>query len=369
VKRLLGDRALWELGGPALLVVLVAVCGSFTSRAVELQVQSVLVTAAIVVGLYVFVGNSGVLSFGHVSFVALGAFAAGISSSPAGSKASTFPELFPFLAELEVSNVVSLLLAAAIGGVAALLVGVPIVRLSGLSAGIATFAVLIITNNVLRNWERIGPGAKTLPLVPRTTGFAQAAGGLLIVMAVAYAFQRSRFGRMVRAAREDAAAGQAVGIDDRLQRLIAFTLSGVLSGFAGGLLVHLLGSITTQQVYLDLTFTTLAMLVVGGIGSLWGAVLGGLAVAGLDAFLAEAERGVSLGVEVTIPAGTRLVAVGLVMLVILMVRPRGLTGSQELRPPFGRAQRQRRLDDSSEPSRNPEPAPTPAPGQVAAPHT
>ena len=61
------------------------------------------------------------------------------------------------------------------------------------------------------------------------------------------------------------------------QRLWAFTLSGALGGFAGGLHVHMLGSITTEQVYLELTFMTLAMLVVGGAPSLWGAVVGALA--------------------------------------------------------------------------------------------
>lgn len=330
-----GWRRSWELIGPSLLVVLVAVGGSLTSRGFQYQVQSVLVTTAIVVGIYVFVGNSGVLSFGHVSFVAVGAFAAGISTVPAQSLATTFPEMATFLIDLELGNGASLVLATLVGAAAAFLIGVPIVRLSGLSAGIATFAVLVIFNNVLRNWEFIGPGAKTLPLVPRTTGFVQATVGLLLVMAVAYLYQRSRYGRMLRAGREDPVAAQSVGIDTQRQRLGAFTLSGALAGFAGGLLVHLFGSITTQQVYLDLTFVTLAMLVVGGIGSLWGAVVGGLAVAGLNALLTEAERGMSLfGAELAIPSGTRLICLGAVMLVVLMLRPEGITGSRELRWPF-----------------------------------
>ena len=89
--------------------------------------------------------------------------------------------------------------------------GSPLMRLSGLSAGIATFAVLIITNNVLRNWEAIGPGAKTLSLIPQTTGFIQATVGLLIVMAVAFLYQLSRGGRRLRATREDPAAAQSSG--------------------------------------------------------------------------------------------------------------------------------------------------------------
>ena len=85
------------------------------------------------------------------------------------------------------------------------------------------------------------------------------------------------------------------------QRLYAFVISGALAGFAGGLLVHELGSITTQQVYLDLTFLTLAMLVVGGVASLWGAVVGALLVSGLDSFLNDAEQGVHVGFDLTLP--------------------------------------------------------------------
>jgi branched-chain amino acid transport system permease protein len=89
----------------------------------------------------------------------------------------------------------------------------------------------------------------------------------------------------------------------------------------------MLGSITTEQVYLELTFITLAMLVVGGLTSLWGAVLGALAVSGLDSFLGKAEEG-SLGPD--LPTGSRLVVVGAVMALVLILRPSGLTGGREL---------------------------------------
>ena len=330
----------WELVGPALLVVVVALVGTLTSDSLQLQFRSVLVTASIVVALHVFIGNSGVISFGHVSFVALGAIAAGVATAPADVKPFALPDLFPYLQELELSNVESLLLAAVLGGAYAFVVGVPIMRLSGLSAGIATFAVLIITNNVFRNWERIGPGAKTLTQIPETTGFLQATIGLLIAIAVAFGYQRTRQARMLRAAREDPPAAQSSGVNIYRQRLLAFTLSGMLAGFAGGLLAHLVGTITTQQVFLDLTFITLAMLVVGGIGSLWGAVLGALFIAGLNSYLSEVERGVRIvGLEIDLPSGTRLVVLGIIMAAVLLFRPAGLTGGHELSWPFARRAR------------------------------
>jgi branched-chain amino acid transport system permease protein len=335
-------EAVVQLAGPAALVVAAGVLATVVSRATEIYVLNALVSVAIVVAIYVFVGNSGVLSFGQISFAAVGAFAAGVMTIPLESKSGVLPDLFPVLRDHTIGNVPSLLLAAAVGGAFALVVGLPLMRLSGLAAGIATFAVLEITHNLLREWTRIGPGATTLSLVPETTGPLQATLGALAVVAVAFAYQRSRLGRKLRATREDPAAAQAVGISMHRQRLWAFTLSGALAGFAGGLYVHMLGSITSEQVYLELTFLTLAMLVVGGATSLLGAVVGALVVSGVDSFLGEAEQGVGLGVgTLDLPTGTRLVIVAALMALVLILRPSGLTGGRELQlprlPPRARA--------------------------------
>jgi branched-chain amino acid transport system permease protein len=272
-----------------------------------------------------------VLSFGHVSFVAVGAWTAGVLSVPATEKPAIMPSLAHFLRDRTTGNLSSLALAALVGGVCALVVALPLMRLSGLAAGIATFGVLEITHNLLRYEERLGPGLNTFSSVPETTGMRQAAFGALVVVVAAYAYGRSRFGRLLRATREDAAAARAVGVSVYRQRLIAFALSGALAGLAGGLYVHLL-PLNTEAVYLDLTFITLAMLVVGGATSLWGAVVGALAVSALDSFLAVAENGVSLlGWNVDLPAGTRVVVVGALMALVLILRPSGLTGGREFR--------------------------------------
>jgi branched-chain amino acid transport system permease protein len=324
---------LLQLLAPAVLVVATGVLATQVSRSTEIYVLDALVSVAIVVAIYAFVGNSGVLSFGQISFVAVGAFAAGILTLPLETKSGILTDLFPVLRDHTIGNIPSLLIAAAVGGVFAFLVGLPLMRLSGLAAGIATFAVLEITHNVLREWTKIGPGATTLPLVPETTGPRQATIGALVVIVLAFAYQRSRLGRLLRASREDAEAARGVGVNIHRQRLAAFTLSGALAGFAGGLFVHLLGSITVEQVYLELTFVTLAMLVVGGITSLAGAVVGALVVSALDSFLSEAEDGVHVGVTLDLPQGTRLVFLGAIMALVLILRPSGLTGGRELRLP------------------------------------
>jgi branched-chain amino acid transport system permease protein len=326
-----GAEPLVQLLAPVVLVVAVGIGSTFVSPSSEIYFLNALVSVAIVVAIYVFIGNSGVLSFGQMSFVAVGAFASGILTIPLESKTGVLPELFPVLRDHTIGNVASLVLAAAAGGTFALIVGLPLMRLSGLAAGIATFAVLEVTHNILREWTKIGPGATTLSLVPETTGAVQATVGALVVVAAAFAYQRSRLGRRLRASREDPAAARGVGVNVHRERLWAFTVSGALAGFAGALLVHLLGSITTEQVYLELTFLTLAMLVVGGLTSLWGAVVGALVVSALDSFLIEAEQGVDVGVSLDLPQGTRLIFLGAIMALVLIVRPSGLTGGREFR--------------------------------------
>jgi branched-chain amino acid transport system permease protein len=332
VRRL--DAAVQVLG-PVLLVVLTALIGAQLSLANRIYFSTALVDVAIVVALYVFVGNTGVLSFGHISFVAVGAFAAGVMSVPLDSKRGVLPGIYPLLRDNTIGYLPSLALAAAVGGLLALVAGLALMRLSGLAAGIATFAVLEITHNILTYWTKIGPGSTTLSLVPEKTDVRQAATAAVVVILVAFAYQRSRFGRMLRATREDVAAARAVGVNMYVQRLGAFTLSGALAGFAGGVLVHLLGSLTTTDVFLELTLITLAMLMIGGASSLLGAVVGALLVSGLDSFLSKGEQGIHVGFAINLPAGTRLVVLGALMALVLIVRPSGITGGRELSLPSG----------------------------------
>jgi branched-chain amino acid transport system permease protein len=328
MRRLVG---LQELAGPALLVIVTALLGTLVSISTQGYFTDTLVKVAMVVALYVFVGNSGVLSFGHISFVAVGAWTAGVLTVPSSVKPAIMPNLAHVLRDRTTGNLSSLALAAVVGGICALVIAFPLMRLSGLAAGIATFGVLEITHNLLRYEEKVGPGLNAFSSVPETTGLRQAAIGALVVVVAAFAYGRSRFGRLLRATREDPAAARAVGVSIYRQRLVAFALSGALAGLAGGLYVHLL-PVNTESVYLDLTFITLAMLVVGGATSLWGAVVGALAVSALDSYLAVAENGTSLfGWHIDLPAGTRVIVVGALMALVLILRPSGLTGGRELR--------------------------------------
>src|SRR5580765_6108736 len=235
--------SLITLAAPVVLVLAVAAVGANASAVRQLEFNDALVNTAIVVALYVFIGNSGVLSFGQMSFVAIGAYLSGILTLGAEQKNFVLPSMFPVLRHTHVSTPTSLVLAALAGAAYALLTGIALMRLSGLPASIATFAVLGITANVIAYWEKIGPGVTALALVPES-GTWTLAVCTVIAIVVAFSYQRSRFGRRLRATREDPRAAEASGIHVHRERLVAFVISGSLAGFAGGLLVHELGSIT-----------------------------------------------------------------------------------------------------------------------------
>ncbi|MGI8711679.1 MAG: branched-chain amino acid ABC transporter permease [Solirubrobacteraceae bacterium] len=323
-------RSLQTLIASIALLLIVALVGTGASISTQQDFITTLVSATIVYGLYIFVGTSGVISFGHISFAAIGAFSAGVMTIPTQEKGFVLHGLWSFIAQHSISNNVSLLLAAGLGMIIALIVGFPLMRLSGIAAGIGTFAVLEITNNVLNQWTKIGPGPTTLSLVPVSTGIWQALAAAVFAAVVAFIYQSSRRGRLLRAAREDPAAAQAIGVNVFGERLIAFGLSGAIAGLGGAMLVHQLGAITTDQVFLELTFLTLAMLVIGGSASLWGATVGAVVVSLLSSFLSTAENSVHvLFFKLTLPNGASDLILGILMAAMLLFRPQGLTGGRE----------------------------------------
>ena len=177
MRRLVGAAGAARAGGARRRAALV---GTLVSSSTQTYFTDALVKVAIVVALYVFIGNSGVLSFGHISFVALGAWTAGVLSVPRQREARDHAEPRAFLArphdrqpDLARSS------PRSSAGSARSSSALPLMRLSGLAAGIATFGVLEITHNLLRYEEKIGPGLNTFSSVPETTGLRQAAIGAL----------------------------------------------------------------------------------------------------------------------------------------------------------------------------------------------
>lgn len=294
-------------------------------------VLTVLINLILVVGMYIFIGNSGVLSFGHISFMALGAYVAALVSIPTVQKQFLLPHLPHFLAHAQLATVPSILIGAAFAGIVGFIVGIPLMRLSGIAASIATLSVLVITNVVLGEWDAVTGGRTALVGVPITTTTGAALAWCALAIAAAWLFQHSRVGLRLRASREDPVAARAAGIGITRERLIAFAISAVVVGVGGALYGHRIGSFAPNDFYFHLTFFAIAMLVVGGIKSLSGAVVGTLTVSAIQEIIGRLENGEGVGpIHLHLRDGVTDAVLAILVLLIMLLRPGGITGGREL---------------------------------------
>jgi branched-chain amino acid transport system permease protein len=333
--RLEASAVLRWLSAPATLCAIVAVISLPVAR-IDPTMQRVVVVALInlvaVVGLYTFVGNSGVLSFGHLSFMAIGAYVSALLTIPVLIKHTLLSSAPQFLIDAHLGTLPALLIAGGAACAFALVVALPLMRLTGLAAGIATFAVLIIVNVVTANWDSVTRGRQTMLGVPLDTSVNDALLWGCVAIVIAYVFQESNVGLRLRGTREDEIAARAIGIGVFWERTFAFVVSAFLLGVAGALYGHLYGSFSPDAFYLTLTFLTMVMLVIGGINSLSGAVVGTIVVSAVSEFLRRVEQGVEVAsVDITAPQGFQQIALALFLIAVLVFRPSGLTGGREFR--------------------------------------
>jgi branched-subunit amino acid ABC-type transport system permease component len=329
--------SLWST--PALLVILVVAAvmlGTLGDATLDQAVLRGAIYVIVVVGLYLFTGLSGVFSFGHMSFALVGAYAASLLVMQPTIKQTLLPSLPGFLADSTIAWIPAVLIGGLVGAIFALIISVPIMRLSGLTASLATFAVLLIANVVGSNWHDFTGGFAGLAPVPVNTTKTSVLPWVVVAIILAFAFQQSRTGQRLRASREDEVAARSLGVKVARERGLAFVLSAFFVGVAGALQAQLLGLMTPELFYLQATFVTLTMLVVGGMTSLSGAVIGVIVVSAIQEALRRVENGVDLGpVTLDSPSGLAEVGLAVMIVLILVLRPEGLLGGRELRLPGG----------------------------------
>jgi branched-chain amino acid transport system permease protein len=320
---------------PVLLLCGLALAAKLVGTArIEHSMVEMLILLVVALGIYLFIGNSGILSFGHVSFMAIGAYATAWLTLPLPLKKLNMPGLPSFLHSMSLPVTSSAILSGTLAALVGLLIGVPLLRLTGIAASIATLALLVIVYIGYSNWDSVTLGTSSIVGLPSYTDLWTALAWAVIMIVIAYAYQTSRHGLMLRAARDDEPAAKAVGVNVFRERLIAWTLSAFIVGIGGVLYAHFLGTISTEAFYLNMTFITLAMLVVGGMGSISGAVVGVVAISLLIECLRRIEKGIEIGERAfSLPPGTQEIGIAVAMLAILLVRPRGISGGREMRLP------------------------------------
>jgi branched-chain amino acid transport system permease protein len=245
-----------------------------------------------------------------------------------------------FLMEADVPVFPAALAAGALATVFALLSGSVLMRLSGVSASIALFAQLAVMKSIYENWDAWTGGATSIIGLPLYVTTPVATAWAIATIVVAVLFRESRFGLMLRASQDDMIAARASGVGIYRLRVMALAISAFFVGISGVLLGHYLGTLSVRAFWLDATFFTLAMLIIGGLRSVTGAVVGVLTVRVLVEVLRQFEQGVTVGdTAFGLPDGTQEVALAVGMVLFLVFRPSGLMAGRELSWPFYRLRR------------------------------
>ena len=263
----------------------------------------IIINSILAVSLNLISGYTGQLSLGHATFMGLGAYAATL-----------------FTLKLQTPFLVSIVLGAVVAAFFGFVIGVPTLRLRGDYLAIATLGFGEITKNVLLNLKITG-GPMGLRGIPKVTNVYVAAAALIFVIFSLGRIINSRVGKSFIAIREDELAAEAMGINTTRFKILAFIIGAFYAGLAGGLYAFLFRYINPKDFGFMRSIEILCMVVLGGMGNTYGAVLGATIITILPEFL----RSVSPAI-----AQYRMVLYGLLLVIMMIVKPRGIIGESSL---------------------------------------
>ncbi|TPI35252.1 branched-chain amino acid ABC transporter permease [Mesorhizobium sp. B3-2-1] len=302
-----------------------------------------LIFSLVTLGLNLQWGLTGLFNVGLAGFVAIGAYTSALLTTP-DDPARLGGFGLPILAGWAGAMVV--------GGIAAALTGMATLRLRSDYLAITTFGVAVVVQLVALNAQKLTGGPFGIGFIPRPFGgLAETPllfnlSNLAIVCAVtliAYLalehLSRSPWGRVLKALREDERAAISLGKSARFYRVQAFAVGGAIMALAGALQAHFTGFIAPDNYLPILTFQVWVMLIVGGSGSNLGAVIGSILVWAIWAGSGTLTSVLFAPEQQARAASLQIVAIGVMLCVILLVRPNGLFGDRPRRPRFGKRRR------------------------------
>ncbi|MDR1427654.1 MAG: branched-chain amino acid ABC transporter permease [Bifidobacteriaceae bacterium] len=287
------------------------------------------VTLTMVMGFQMFMGNSGILSWSYVGYVGIGAFASAICSMSPQTKRLQIPVMYEFLIDIEMPFPLAVAVGALVAAAVAAAIAWPLMRLSDAAGIITQFALLIVINVILLQWQQVTNGPRTFTLGGmRSTTLWTATLVAVGAIVLAFLFKESSLGLRLRASRDDRFAASAAGINVVAVRYRSYVISAAVGGVAGALWSHYMLSITAKSFYLVELFTILTMLVIGGTMSVSGAFFGWLLITLARQGLRQLELGLTQqGFEAY---GITEIVLGVLMILFLVWRPTGITKGREL---------------------------------------
>lgn len=306
---------------PLLFVALIAAValGSANQRIVT----TFFVTLSLALAIHAFMGPTGIMTFGHVAFMGVGAYVGAMLMISPTIKEMIMPGLPSFVLELQLPLLAVLPIAAVVAAIVAGLVGIVFARMEETGAAMATVSLLLIGSSIFSSADSWTGGSKGVYGIPEETTIWLAVGIAILMIFVGQAFIRSKVGIQLRSTRSSALAAESLGVRVVRLRWIAWTLGGSLIGMAGALWAGHAIAFAPREFDFDLTFNLIAMLVVGGMYSVSGTVVG----AALLTIVFEVMRRVEDVVGIT---GLTQVVVAVSILVVLYRWPNGIFGYREM---------------------------------------
>lgn len=277
-------------------------------------------------------GVTGQFSLEPNAFVACGAYVTALLTLSPMEKEATFilePLIWP-LSVIHMPLLPALLIAGLCTAFMAFLMGFPVFRVRGDYLAIVTLGFGEVVRVVANNAQSVTNGPLGLKGITHLTNLWWAWGLAAVTLFVVVRLVHSSYGRALKAIREDETAAEAMGINAFWHKMLAFTLSAFFEGMAGGLLAHLITTISPSLFTFILTFNLLIIIVVGGLGSTTGAVLGALIFTFGGEWLRVVEEPMTiLGLHIPGIPGMRMVVFSLILVAVMIFARHGILGRNE----------------------------------------
>jgi branched-chain amino acid transport system permease protein len=223
------------------------------------------------------------------------------------------------------------LIAGLIAMIVAFVVGLSLMRLNGAYISVATLGFMVIVQVILVNWDQFTRGARTFAGVPGYATMWNVWIWAVVTIYVVWRIGASAFGRDMRAARDNEIAALSLGVSVIRSRLLAFCMSAFLTGVAGSLWAHFITSFSPKAFFFTQAFSIITMLVIGGLGSVSGSVIGVFLITVLSELLRNAERGFDLGALHLPPIyGASQILMAILFVLVIVFKPAGLMGGREI---------------------------------------
>jgi branched-chain amino acid transport system permease protein len=298
----------------------------------------------VVLGLQIFTGNSGVISFAHVAFMAIGGYTAALMSMSPSVKATQIGGAPDFIKNAHFSFFVATLIGIVITCAVATPFGFVFARLSGTAAAIVTLAGYEIAYTVIANWTTVTHGTFTLYGIesysPQTLLW-WSVGWVAAGIVIARLFRESGIGLALRATSSDDLVARAVGVNMTLARLAAWVLSAGLAAVGGALYMKFLGSLAPTTFSFDPVVIVILVLFIVGGRSVSGVVVGATIIAVIDEILKRFEHSINR-------SGIEIIGLASIFTLMMIFRPRGLFGRWEIDELVARSRHRSRPRVSSE---------------------